>query len=157
MGLCRASLSATPTSHVTSERVQARAHKCVQMQKGGRFVSCMYLSNFVYILYIRLPTWDKSAGTIRLENLKCLLEWASALTKRAITRRSIVWSSQRKYFQLKLMQRAEHENTNVSEQRDRQTNRLGTLPVSYAKSAILCGLAITYNRSQSAILVWVHK
>ncbi len=59
-------LSATPTSHVTNERVQARAHKCAQMQKSGRFVSCVYLANFVYILYIRLPTWDKSAGTIRL-------------------------------------------------------------------------------------------
>ncbi len=58
-----------PTSDVTSERVQVRARKCIQMQKGGRFVSCVYLPNFVYILYIWLPTWDKTAGTIRLTDL----------------------------------------------------------------------------------------
>ncbi len=61
------------------------------------------------------------------------------------------------------MQRAEHENTKVSEQRDRQTFRLGTLPMQSQPSYIMRpGHHVRENdvlndRSQSAILVWVYN
>ncbi len=66
MGICRASFSAMPTSHVTSERVQARAHKCTQMPKSRRFPSHTATPNFGSITYMVPSTWDKSLVMIRL-------------------------------------------------------------------------------------------
>ncbi len=157
MGLCRASLSATPTSHVTSEHMQARAHKCAQMPKSGRFPSHAATPNFGSITYMVLSTWDKTLVTIRLT---VPLQYSE----------TSVWGGPGSYkahhitpiLQFLEYRFLSHANYTILSMKiptagctdwHRETFRLDDLPAALAKSAILCGLAITWEKMMSLTIV----